>query len=76
MPEILQFRAQFREVVDFAVENDPNGPIFVVDGLVATGEVDNAKTSHPQSDIVSRKHTLVIGPAMDNASTHLLNFLR
>ena len=33
---------QFWKIVDFAVVDDPDAFVFVVDGLVATGQVNNA----------------------------------
>jgi len=46
MARANQGRAQFAIVVDLAVEDHPNGPVFVRDGLAAGGEIDDAEAAH------------------------------
>ena len=50
MSERLQFRDQFLEVVDLAVEHDADAAIFVVQRLLPRGEVDDRQTAVPQPD--------------------------
>jgi hypothetical protein len=45
----FKISAQFGEVVDLAVENDPNCFVFVEHRLVSAGQIDNAETAHAQS---------------------------
>src|SRR5687767_5733226 len=39
MPRIHQFRSQFAEVINFAVKDDDDGPVFVADRLLAASDV-------------------------------------
>ncbi len=39
-------RAEMREIVDFAVEDDADRAVFVVDGLMAAAEIDDAQAAH------------------------------
>src|SRR5262245_33673939 len=49
MPPSLKFRSEFDEVVYFTVGDQRQRLVFVVQGLPAVGEVDNAESSHRQS---------------------------
>ena len=49
----LKLRPQFGVVVDFAVEDDPQGAVFVAERLMAGGEVDNAETAHAESSTIA-----------------------
>src|SRR6266566_3477115 len=65
--------AEFRKVVDFAVENDPGGTIFVEDGLMSTGKINNAQTTHSQTDVLPGEQALVIRAAMHDGLAHLVD---
>src|SRR5437899_2496671 len=45
----FQLVSEFGEIVDFAIENDPDAAIFVVDGLMPGRQIDNAKPPHAQT---------------------------
>ena len=60
-----------REVVDFAVEDDADRAVFVVDGLPAAAEVDDAQAAHAQDGERLGEHAVFIGPAMDHRGHHL-----
>jgi hypothetical protein len=66
----LQILAQFPVIVDFAVENDPNGFVFIADGLMTGLNVDDAEAPHRQSDIVLDKKTVIVGATMDDLPVH------
>jgi hypothetical protein len=66
----FEIRCQILEVVNLAIKNDSNRPVFAEDGLVATSDVDNRKTSHAQRDARFNKRALVVRPAMSNYPTH------
>ena len=62
--------SQLTEVVDFAVEDNPHGVVFVAQGLPATGPVDDGQTPMPQGDACWKNGfrsgampTLVVGMA-------------
>lgn len=69
----LQLLAQLRKVIDFAVEHDPHTTIFVVNGLAAAGEVDNAEPAHAQADVSLRVDAFFIRTAMHNSLCHPAN---
>ena len=52
MAGLFEFLAQLGEIVNFAVEHHPDGFVFIVDGLVAAGQVDDAEPAHAQADVV------------------------
>ena len=70
MPALLETCAQFLEVVDFAVQNQPNCPIFVGDGLMSARNVQNAEPSHADAGAATRVMANIIGPAMFDHATH------
>src|SRR5438132_722333 len=49
VPPALQLGTELREVVDLAVENDPDGSILVKHRLVASSQIDDAKAAHPET---------------------------
>src|SRR5262249_32201466 len=65
-----QFFAQFREIVDFAVEHDPDRLVFVVDGLVSAGEVNDAEPAHAEPGSAAGVDALVVRPAVDDGAAH------
>ena len=69
----LELGAQPLEVVDLAVEDDPDGAVLVVDRLVAAGEVDDREPAHPERGAVPREPALPVGPAMHDRGQHPLD---
>jgi len=67
---LLELRPQVLEVVDLAVEDDAHLAVLVVDGLIATHDVDNREPPHRQPNIVIPEHTLAIGAAMMQRIVH------
>ena len=63
--------SQSRMVVDFSVENDPDRAVFVADGLVAGGEIDDAQAAHAQAHGAVGEHAFVVGPAVQHGAAHL-----
>src|SRR5262249_8211455 len=61
------------EVVDLAVEHDPDGAIFVVDRLMARREVDDAQPAHTQGDWAIDQESVVIRAAMTDGVAHASN---
>ncbi len=72
----FEFAAQLREVVYLAIEDDPNALVFVVNGLVAAREIDNAEPPHAQAHRPASVNSLVVRPAMDDRLAHAVDLLR
>ncbi len=66
----FECRAQLREVVDFAVVDDPDAPVLVVDGLPAAAEVDDAQPPHAQHRERFGEYAVLIGPAVNHCGHH------
>ena len=68
MPARAKLRAQFPIVVDLAVEDDGHGPILVVHGLIARGQVDHAEPLDAQADMAVHKQPARSGPRCSRAA--------
>ena len=66
----LKLRPQFGVVVDFAVEDDPQGAVFVAERLMAGGEVDNAETAHAESNRTCGVDAVVVRTAVGHDVAH------
>ena len=52
MPLVEQFLSDGLEIVDFPVENEPEGPVFVAHRLTGIlGKIDDAQAAMGQADI-------------------------
>src|SRR5271157_1371835 len=65
MAELFQFGAQFRVVVDFAVEHDGYIAIFGQNGLVARAEVYNLEPRRAHRAEAGLEHTLLVRSTMN-----------
>jgi hypothetical protein len=65
-----QLRAKFGVVVDLAVEDHPDGRVFVVNRLLAGGDVDNREAPHPQGHARHDEAPLVIRTAVTDCGAH------
>jgi hypothetical protein len=70
----FQPKAQFTEIVYFAIENDPDRPIFAMNRLVPCGKINDAKAAHAKRHVPVHVHTLVIRTAVCNHITHVMDF--
>src|SRR5208337_3106186 len=74
MPGEEEAFSQFAVVVQLAVEDDGYVGGFVPDGLVTTGNVDDAKAAHAQGEArsarVADKVALIIGSTMAHGRSH------
>jgi len=63
---LFQFAALPLEIVELPVDDNPDALIFIGDGLVASGEINDAQARMTQSDtvIVRNPGSLAIGPTM------------
>ena len=64
---------QFLIVVDFAIEDNPDGAIFIRDRLMATFEVDDGESTKTQPYRAREVVALIIGTAMMNRVRHGLH---
>jgi hypothetical protein len=67
---VHELLAQFSEIIDFAVKNDPNAAIFVVNGLMPAGEINDAQPSHPQAPRAKRVDTFVVRTTVNDGGAH------
>src|SRR5258707_4526 len=72
MTAVLELLAEILEVVDLTVEDDADGAVFVVDRLIAAGDVDDGQAAHAQADIVRPEETFAVGTAVQQPVVHRL----
>ena len=65
-----QIRAQFLEVVNLAVEDHPDGSVFVGNGLVAGAEIDDAEPPHADPAAAVDVIAFVVRSAMPDLIAH------
>src|SRR5258708_3644270 len=65
--------AKFWEIVNPASECHPARGLFVKYWLVATRQIDDAKTAHAEAGTVSDKNAFVVRTAMHNRLAHAVN---
>src|SRR5690349_4577317 len=70
VPTLFEVIPQFRKVVDLAVENNPDGLVFVMNGLMTTGKIDDAETAHAEAGASTRSNAFVVGATVDNRGAH------
>jgi hypothetical protein len=73
MARSLEFRPEFQVVVDLAAEYDPHGAIFVVNRLVACGQIDDAQPTHAKTHTRFNVNPFVVGTAMADDVAHRVN---
>src|SRR6516162_3984427 len=67
---LFELPAQLAIVVNLAVEDDPHGPILVVDRLVACGQVNDAQPAHPYAAALADERPLIVRTTMRDRSAH------
>jgi hypothetical protein len=72
VPASEQFLAKFRIVINFTIQEHPDGSIFIADRLVTAGDINNAEPPMAQTDSAIHINALVIRTAMTQSSVHLL----
>src|SRR5437763_121624 len=71
VPLRLQLRAQFRVIIDFSVEYDPGGLVFIADRLLPGGKIDDTQAPHAQADGTGDVKPIIIRPAVRHDLPHL-----
>src|SRR6266853_2264629 len=62
--------AKRQVIVDFSIEDDPNGAVLVAEGLVPSGEVHNTQPAHAYAGAVVCVDSVVIRSAMRHDVAH------
>src|SRR6266446_9935704 len=68
----FQFGAQLGEIVDLSVESHPDRPVLVEDGLVPSGQVDDAEAAHSKDAAILDKDS-VIRTSVHNSLAHAVD---
>src|SRR5205085_1985905 len=69
-------RAQLGKIVNLAVENNPNAFVFVENGLMPAGKINDAETAHAQAHAVFDENAFVIRTAMHDRLAHAMDDIR
>src|SRR5580658_394317 len=69
----LEFDTQLGKIVDFTIENNPNGFVFIENWLVPTRQINYAEAAHAKADASLHEDPLVVRPSMHNGLTHPVN---
>ena len=70
VPSGLQVQSQLRVVEHLTVEDDPQGLVFVRDGLLAGAQVDDAQAGIAEPDVVVEVDAELVGSAMADRPEH------
>jgi hypothetical protein len=73
MASVLELGSELLEVVNFSVENDPDGSVLVKHRLVASSQIDDAKAAHTEARSVFDEDAFVIRTAVHNSLAHAVN---
>ena len=73
MALVLQFLAQFAEIVNFAVVDDGERAGFVPNGLRTAGKINDAEAPGAGDDGRSDENSFFIGAAMHDGGEHAAN---
>src|SRR4051794_26501910 len=75
MSSLFEISAQLAIVVDLAVENYCDRPVFVVDGLFTRDEIDDRQSPHAERYAGRRKQTFRVRTTMHHPLTHRMEQL-
>lgn len=62
--------AKFLEIVNFAIENDPDSRVLVGERLMATLEIDDGEAAETKTNIAGDIEAGVVGPAVEHGGSH------
>ena len=72
MTTLLKFFLKLTIVIDFPVENNEDVLLFVEDGLMAAGKVNNGEAAHTQCSPITYPYSLIVWPTVANGLAHAL----
>src|SRR5487761_439751 len=73
MAERFKLPPQSGKVIDLSVKDHPDIPVFVVNRLASSGNINDAETPHPDSCRTVRIDTFVVRPAVHHGKAHAVN---
>src|ERR1700726_2420887 len=65
-----QFFSQCEVIVDFAIENDPYGSVFIANRLMTAGDINDAEPPHTDADLTLSKDAIIIRTAVSHDVAH------
>lgn len=68
-----EFRGEVRIVVNFSVEDNQNGLVFIEDRLLPSTEVDDAEPTVPEACVALHEVAVVVWPTVNQNRVHTLN---
>src|SRR5262245_34838620 len=76
-----QVLTYFLEIIDLAIEHNPDRSVFIADWLVPGIEIDNRKPAHTECDLPAKIETVIVRTAMRDLCGHrprgfLIGFFR
>ena len=66
----LEFRAQFRIIVNLAVEDDPDRFLEIRHRLMSPGQVDDGKPAEPEPERAIEEKAVIVRPTMRDGRGH------
>ena len=73
MSRRFQLSAQFKVVIYFTVEHDPDRAIFIADRLMPPSKIDNGEAHAAQTNLLICEDPTVVGSAMADGVQHPVN---
>ena len=65
MATSLELQAQLPKIIDLAIQDNAEVARFVVNGLMASREINDAEAAHAKNCAVTGKHTFGVRPAIE-----------
>ena len=72
MAFFFKFFAEFMKIVNFSIEDEPNGLILIGNGLMTSGDIDDTEAAHAQANALAKIKSPVVRSAMTDNVPHLL----
>src|SRR5580658_3904869 len=66
----FQLAAKLTEIVNLAVKHYPDRAVLVEHRLMATSQVNDAKSAHTESRALLDKQAFIVGPAVNHGLAH------
>ena len=70
MSPAFELLAELAEVVDLAVEDDPDRLLGVGHRLMAAGQIDNRQSAKAEAERTRDVHALIVRPTVGDGPTH------
>src|SRR5260370_41507988 len=73
MTGAFELPPQLKKVIDLAIKNNPDRPVFIEYGLVSANQVNDAEPPHSEAGVLFYKKAFVIGAAMHDGLAHAMD---